>query len=85
MEKEIYGPDSNDKARRTSLKTSLLKSLIRNESPEIDSLLTATSNKQKAEVLQNIKELMSPDEFSALKAKLVKYKVVSQSLLNTIR
>ncbi len=85
LEKDVYGKDSNDKAKRTTLKTSLLKSLIRNESPEINSLLTATSNAQKSATLKEIKKNMSQSEFEDLKIKLIKYKVVSADLLKTIQ
>ncbi len=84
LEKDIYGKDSNDKSKRTALKTSLLKNLIRNDSPEVNSLLTATSNAQKLATLKEIKKSMSTSEFADLKTKLVKYKVVSSDLIKTL-
>lgn len=85
LEKAVYGKDSNDNTKRTNLKNSLLKNLIRNDSPEVNSLLTATSNAQKLKTLQEIQKTMSTDDFFDLKQKLVKYKVVSADLIKQIK
>lgn len=84
LEKEVYGKDSNDKARRTTLKNNLLTSLIRNDSPEVNSLLTATSNAQKIATLREIQKNMDASEFETLKLKLIKYKVVSADAMKTL-
>ena len=85
IENEVYGEESNDKARRSTIRNSLLKSAIRSDSPAVDSLLSATSNAQKAVILRELKENMSADDYADLKIKLVQFKVVSNDLLKTIR
>jgi hypothetical protein len=85
MGEEIYGEKVKDKAKLTSLKTALLKKLIRGDDPRVDAILTATSNKEKLAAINLIKVDLSKEEFNDLRDKLIKFKIISGSFAKTLK
>lgn len=84
--KAIYGDAYDPTKQDGQLKNSLLQAAIKNDGdPRVGSLISATTNKQKASILSKIKAGMDDQEYKDFTDRLVKFKVITRPLLLLVK